>query len=335
LGTLFPRLMMTRKGNVSRVFRGILLTLALLQASAAGVRFSHFAELGAVQRVEARTETREILEFAKRYETAPVDARVDRVWHAIPGLSGWELKVDESLEATRKHRDGQVHLVWNRVRPRVSLADLRPEPIYRGPKEERAVSLMFNVSWGEEYVPSILKTLDSSGVKATFFLDGQWVRKHPDIARQIRDSGQEIGSHGTGHPDFRKLAGAKLERQVVETNNVIKSTLGVQPTLLAPPAGSFDMRTVHATARHGMHTILWTADTLDWRRPAPAVILQRVKSQVEPGALVLMHPTAPTAKALPELIRQLRSDGYRFKTVGQVVREESAVVPPASLSQKT
>jgi peptidoglycan-N-acetylglucosamine deacetylase len=317
------------------VFRGILLALALLQASAAGVKLSHFAELGAVQAVEARTETREILESAKSYETAPVDARVDRVWHAIPGLSGWELNVDESLEETRKHKDGQVHLVWNRVRPRVSLADLRPEPIYRGPKEDRAVSLMFNVSWGEEYVPSILQTLAASGIKATFFLDGQWVRKHPDLAAQIRDHGHEIGSHGTGHPDFRKLAGAKLERQVVDTNTVIKSTLGVQPTLLAPPAGAFDIRTVQTAARHGMYTILWTTDTLDWRRPAPAVILRRVKLQVVPGSLVLMHPTAPTAKALPELIRQLRADGYRFKTVGQVVREESAVVPPASLSQKT
>jgi probable sporulation protein (polysaccharide deacetylase family) len=320
---------------VIRVLRGILLALALLQAGAAGVRLSHFAEMGAVPAVAPENRAQQLVESARRLERPPVDARIDRVWHAIPGLSGWELNVDKSVEETRRIKDGQVHLIWNRVRPRVSLADLRPEPIYRGPKEERAVSLMFNVSWGEEHVPSILRTLTTSGVKATFFLDGQWVNKHPDLARQIRDAGEEIGSHGTGHPDFRKLSAAKLERQVVGTNTVIQRTLGAEPTLLAPPAGSFDVRTVQAAARHRMYTILWTTDTVDWRRPSPAVILSRVESQVEPGSLVLMHPTAPTAAALPELIRWLKANGYRFKTVGQVVREEPVAVPPASLSEKT
>lgn len=252
----------------------------------------------------------------------PVDAKVDRVWRAIPGLNGTALDFNASIQKTEQAHDGKLHPVIKETPPKVRLADLPPEPIYRGPSAEKSICLMINVSWGEEYVPSILRTLRNNHVHATFFLDGAWVRKHSDLVRQIAADGNAIGSHGSGHPDFQRLSNTQLEQQVQHTNEIIEKTMGKTPRLLAPPSGSYDNRTVKIARTHGMYTILWTADTIDWRRPPASVIVSRAVKGSEAGALILMHPTDPTAKALPKLIKTISEKGYRFKTVEQVVDEK-------------
>lgn len=263
-----------------------------------------------------------------------VDARVDRVWHAVPGLSGIKLNVQASMRETTRLNDQHLHLVWQQMPPEKGLRDLPPEPIYRGPAAEKSVSLMFNVSWGEEYIPSILETLAKHHVKATFFLDGAWVTKHPELARKIALAGHAIGSHGSGHPDFRKLSGGSLEQQVARTNQAIQQTTGKIPDLIAPPAGSYDTRLVKIAHQHGLYTILWTADTIDWKRPPANVIVQRATGHIANGSLILMHPTAPTAQALPKVIESLENLGYSFKTVEDVIHEKRTVIPPVVLSKR-
>lgn len=262
-----------------------------------------------------------------------IDAHVDRVWHAIPGLNGWHIDLQRSVEATQKAHDGRYHLVWSELPPSTRLADLPPEPIYRGPGEEKSVSLMFNVSWGEAYLAPILQTLHQHRVHATFFIDGAFAAKHPDLVKQIQADGHAIGTHGTGHPDFRQLSDAQLSSQIVQSNHQLETMLNKPVDLLAPPAGAYDERTVKMARDSHMYTVLWTVDTIDWKKPEPQAIVERVMGKVEPGAFVLMHPTEPTAKALPKLIEQLRDGGYHLKTVEAVVREEASVTPPTTLSK--
>ncbi|CAM3901822.1 polysaccharide deacetylase family protein [Alicyclobacillus pomorum] len=315
--------------------RWVLLTLALLHTGGIVWPWPVIAQSKVTPAYAKMSDLDTVRKAGETYGRSPVDARMDRVWHAIPGLSGWKLDPAASERETQRAKDHRIHLVWQAVQPHVSIRQLPPEPIYKGPKEERSVALMFNVSWGEEFVPGILRTLQEEHVHATFFLDGAWVKKHPELTKEIYAAGHEIGSHGSGHPDFRRLASRALEQQIVVTNTVIHHTLGIDPTLLAPPAGSYDQRTVELAHRHHMYTVLWTADTVDWRRPAPSAIVERIRRHVEPGALILMHPTRPTQQALPTLLEIFRKNGYTCKTVGQVVHEEAVVKPPASLSPKS
>ncbi|MCL6594201.1 MAG: polysaccharide deacetylase family protein [Alicyclobacillus sp.] len=263
----------------------------------------------------------------------PVDALIDRVWRAVPGLQGWALDVAASQRQTAAAGDGQRHLVWRAVPPARRLQDLPPEPIYRGPSAEKSVCLMFNVSWGEAYVPALLDALHRAGVRATFFLDGDWVDKHPQLAKQIAAAGHAIGSHGRGHPDLRKLSTAQVERNLASTNASLQHILGQTPRVFAPPAGAFDTRTVAMARRLGMFTILWSADTVDWRNPPASTVAARALRGAENGALILMHPTAPTAAALPAILQGLRQAGYVCKTLDDVVREQRAVAPPTVLSK--
>lgn len=262
----------------------------------------------------------------------PVDARIDSVWHLIPGLAGWQLNAKASEQATKKATDGKIHLVWQQVKPVVALNTLAAEPIFRGPSSEKSISLMVNVSWGEQYVPAMLKILRQARVHVTFFLDGQWVKAHPDLVRQMARDGHAIGSHGTGHPDFRKLSTAQLQGQISETNQTIESVTGKPVRVIAPPAGAYDNRLVRLAKADDMYTILWTADTVDWRRPPADVIVQRAKHGLTPGCLLLMHPTAPTVRALPQILKMIEASGYQTKTIADVIAERPAVKPPSVLS---
>ena len=79
-----------------------------------------------------------------------------------------------------------------------------PSPIYRGHPEKPMVSFIINVAWGNEYLPEILATLKRHQITASFFLEGNWVKSNPDLAKMIVSAGHEVGNHSYTHPDMQK-----------------------------------------------------------------------------------------------------------------------------------
>ncbi len=266
---------------------------------------------------------REIQEISGEYKIEPIDAAVDRVWKAIPGYNGLEVDIDASYRAMQS--DGlfdRDKIVLKEISPRVHLEDLDPEPIYRGNPEKPMVAFLINVAWGDEYIPGILESLDKHQVKATFFFDGSWTKKSPDLAREIHEGGHEIGNHAYSHPDLQRYSREETREEIRKTNEVIEETLGVKPIWFAPPSGSFNEATVQVADELGMKTILWTVDTVDWRKPATQEMVSRVVSQVENGSMILMHPTQPTAEGIDAMITGIREKGYLLDTVSSLMDEK-------------
>src|SRR5699024_11460970 len=87
---------------------------------------------------------------------------------------------------------------------------------------------------------------------------------------------------------------------------------GKSPQWFAPPSGSFNDEVVQVADDLGMETILWTVDTIDWKKPSVSVMLNRVLTKLHSGATILMHPTDPVSKGLAELIREIKKKGYRI-----------------------
>ncbi len=263
-----------------------------------------------------------------------ISAKVDVNWRLIPGLNGVTLNEQATIDRVKwtdntvAPRD--VHLVYQQIPPTVDISNFVAEPIYRGNPQKREMSLMFNVAWGTEYVPQILNILHRYHVRSTFFLDGSWTKKNPLVAKSILDAGMELGNHGYNHPMMSRISRDKMISQIQRTNTVIQQATGVTPTLFAPPAGDFNQMVVRVAAGLKMRSILWTLDTIDWRKPQPSVIVSRIVKRHEPGALVLMHPTAPTVSALPSMIEALQKAGYRLVPVSELI---SPVRPtPATLA---
>ncbi|MFC7392596.1 polysaccharide deacetylase family protein [Scopulibacillus cellulosilyticus] len=261
--------------------------------------------------------------FAKTHEIKPVDAAVDRVWKATPGYNGLAVDINASYQKMKaKHKFNKDDVVYKEVPPKKKLNDLPPSPIYRGNPQKPMVALLINVAWGNEYLPKILKVLNKYDIKATFFLDGSWVKKYPDLAMMISEEGHEIGNHAYSHPDLKQSSKQETYKELKKTNDVIEATLDVKPKWFAPPSGSFTQQTVDVAHKLDMKTILWTVDTVDWKKPPTMEMVRRVVPKTTAGTMILMHPTKPVAEGLEQMINGIEEKGYRFGTVSELMSEK-------------
>lgn len=260
---------------------------------------------------------------AKKYEVKPQDARIDRVWKAVPGYNGVVVDVNASYEAMKKKgKFDDKLLVFKQVPPKKHLTDLEPVPIYRAHPEKPVVSLLINVAWGNEYLQDMLAVLNKQHVKATFFLEGRWTKNNPELAKMIAEEGHEIGNHSYTHPNMQTLSTQASQEEIRKTNEIIEAVTGKKVRWFAPPSGSFRDETVTLAAKQGMGTVMWSVDTIDWQKPSPEVLIQRVLSKLHPGAFILMHPTESTAQSLETLIINIKKKDLHVVTVTEAVDEK-------------
>ncbi|WP_203362352.1 polysaccharide deacetylase family protein [Bacillus sp. REN10] len=263
-----------------------------------------------------------IRDEAKKRQQEPQDATIDRVWKTTPGYNGVKVDVEKSLKNMKK--DGifvEKHLIYRQIPPKKHLKDLPPAPIYRGHPDKPMIAFGINVAWGEEYLPDMLATLKKHQIHATFFFEGKWVKKHPDLAKMIVKAGHEAGNHSYSHPDMAVLSANKTKEEMVKTNEVIEAITGHTPKLFAPPSGSFNEQTIQEAHKLGMLTTLWTVDTIDWRKPTPNALIERVMDKVHPGAIILMHPTKSSSASLNTLIQEIEAKDFKIGTVSNLLSE--------------
>lgn len=199
--------------------------------------------------------------------------------------------------------------------------------IYTVPTTERELSFAVNIDWGEEFLPGMLELFAKHNVHVTFFPTGRWAGLHPETVRNLVAAGHELGNHGYRHDHPKSLGDAALTDHIVKNQSQLQDIAGIATDLYAPPYGEVDQRIARIAAATGHWTIMWTVDTIDWQRPAPSVIIQRVVPRVQPGTIVLMHPTEPTLAALPTIIETLLADGWNILPIGRLL--ERALTAPA------
>ena len=271
---------------------------------------------------------REIKAEAIHLRVEPINAKIDRVWKAIPGYNGMEVDVDETYNhAKAKGNVTSFTYMYRQLLPNVGLEDLEVHPIYRGNPLKPMVSLMINVAWGNEYILPMLSTLDQEKVKATFFLDGKWLNNNVELAKEIQKRGHELSNHAYSHLNMSQLSEEKANTEISKTQKLLKEELDVEPKWFAPPSGDFDSDTVRIAKEQGMYTVLWTLDTVDWRHPSPQSIVNKISNEVKPGFLILMHPTSSSSGALQGMIQVIKSKGLRLGTVSQTLSAERIIEP--------
>ncbi|WP_306301215.1 polysaccharide deacetylase family protein [Thalassobacillus sp. C254] len=264
----------------------------------------------------------QIQEAAEQYNEPAVDAVVDKVWKAVPGYNGRVVDIDASYK--KMNQKGQFDkdlLVFKEESPKVHLSDLPPTPIYKGNSQKPMVAFLVNVAWGNEYLPDMLKTFQKHNVKATFFLDGSWVKNNPKLAKMILEEGHEIGNHAYSHPDLKQMSNERIHEEILKTNETIQAALDVKPRWFAPPSGSYRQDVVDIAHEHGMGTIMWTLDTIDWKSPEPSSMAARIVKDSHPGAMILMHPTGASRDGLESMITGMKEKGLKIGTVSRLVDE--------------
>ena len=251
----------------------------------------------------------------------PVDAAIDPDTRGlVPGLDGIRLDVAATVEKVLAARPGtQVAPVLELIQPARTLASLPPAPLYRGNRGKQAVALLINIAWGDQYVPPLLNELKAAGAPATFCLVGRWAQGHADLVRQMAADGYDFCNHGYTDHGWAGLGEAAASASITRADTVIRELTGRQPKLFSPHKGEWNPAVVAAASASGHVLILWSRDTIDWQNPPVYRVLERTAGRAGPGDIILMHPTAVTAEALPAMIRALRDKGLRIISVSDLL----------------
>jgi peptidoglycan-N-acetylglucosamine deacetylase len=183
--------------------------------------------------------------------------------------------------------------------------------------------------------PKLLDLLAAHHIKATFFVIGENVAAHPEIVARAAREGHEIGNHSWSHPNLGKMADTGVRRELHRTEDIIRNATGTRPTLLRPPYGSITSRQKHwIHDEFGYQIILWDVDPLDWKRPGPVAVCNRILKAARPGSIILSHDIHPgTIEAMPSTFDQLDAKGFKFVTVSELIgmaRPETPKTSPAS-----
>lgn len=191
------------------------------------------------------------------------------------------------------------------------------------------IALSFDDGPNPKLTPKLLDILAAHHIKATFFVIGENAAEYPDIVARAAREGHEIGNHSWSHPNLAKLSDDAVRHELQRTDDAIKSAIGTRATLMRPPYGSLSSRQkrwIHD--EFGYQIILWDVDPLDWKRPGPNVVCNRVVKQTRAGSIVLSHDIHPgTIEAMPCILNQLEAKGFKFVTVSELIGLASPLTP--------
>ncbi len=202
----------------------------------------------------------------------------------------------------------------------------------RGASSEKVIALTFDDGPDPRYTDRILDVLASKQVKASFFVVGSAAVLNQSILQRIYREGHDIGNHTFTHANASNVSGEQLRLELNATQRLIEATVGVRTRLFRPPfAADLEPHTIDAAAAlrvagsMGYLTIGMAIDPKDWFQPIPRLIVAKTLAGARrgDGNVVLLHDAGGTREAtitaLPEIIDQLRADGFRFVTTHELL----------------
>ena len=195
--------------------------------------------------------------------------------------------------------------------PAIWLRWLYPRATWRMDRNEKAVYLTFDDGPIPEATPFILDTLSQYGIKATFFMVGDNVRKYPELYNMVVAAGHRIGNH-----TFNHIGGFRHTITTYKAN-ADKADQLLHTDLFRPPHGwmRWDQ---YIWLRRKYRIVMWDLVTRDYSKWMTAEdVLNNVKRYTRNGSIITFHDSLKSIDklhyALPEAIKWLKAESYEFK----------------------
>jgi peptidoglycan/xylan/chitin deacetylase (PgdA/CDA1 family) len=154
-----------------------------------------------------------------------------------------------------------------------------------------------------EQTTEILNILDKYNAKASFFIIGRQAELHRDITSIIAQKQHAVGNHSFEHKSWFPIMGTeKIIKELSDTQKTLKEITGAEPIYFRPPFGITNPLVAKALKRFNFKVIGWSVRSLDTVTEDPEKVLERIKSKVKRGSIVLLHDTTKNA---PMVLEQL------------------------------
>ncbi|RYL88972.1 delta-lactam-biosynthetic de-N-acetylase [Sporolactobacillus sp. THM7-4] len=200
--------------------------------------------------------------------------------------------------------------------------------VYIGDTTKKEIYFTFDNGYEAGYTASILDTLKKEHVPATFFVTGHYITDQPDLVKRMVSEGHIIGNHSWGHPDLSKISDDKYKQELSRLKSAYTKLTGDKNMpYLRPPRGTFSERSLKLAQEEGYISVFWSAAYKDWVRDEQKgadYAYDHIMKRIHPGAILLLHTVSrDNAEALPKVIRDLKKQGYRFRSLDDLMAKKS------------
>lgn len=194
--------------------------------------------------------------------------------------------------------------------------------VCHGANDHKRIALTFDDAPSERTSDAVLA---EKNVKASFFMIGENMARHPQAAQRIAAAGHELGNHSYSHRRFLLRSQAYIAREIEDTNALIRAAGYHGPIHFRPPYGKKLLGLPWYLARHNITTVMWDSEPARHQPPTAEAITAAALAQAHNGAIILLHPFCPDAcraerEALPHIIDGLRAQGYTLTTVSELLK---------------
>lgn len=203
-----------------------------------------------------------------------------------------------------------------------------PGSIFKSVRTDRRVVALTFDDGPSSGLDEVLDALSRSHSRATFFVVGKRCEGNEAKLMDVVAAGHELGNHTELHLEVdEECDDAQMRWTITKAQERIRAAGGGEARFFRPPAGRYDDRLPSATQPLGLATALWDVHSWDTNaKTTSGGLISSVAARVRPGSIVLLHETSAVARrALPELIRRLRADGYELVTLSELVAAGEAL----------
>ncbi len=200
-------------------------------------------------------------------------------------------------------------------------------------RPSRRLALTFDDGPNDEHTLRLLEVLERHQVKATFFMIGDYVRQRPAIARAVAAAGHVVGNHTQTHPNLIFCSRSAVRREIEECNRALDDAGVAHAALFRPPHGGRTPAVLRTVRQMGLEPVMWSVSGWDWNPHTPEKIAHIVHRQLRGGDVILLHDgshhgmgtdRSASVRATELIIQRYQSEGYKFVSVPDMMKEESA-----------
>lgn len=262
--------------------------------------------------------------FIPLFQKKTIGAEVQSA--SISNLHGGVLDEQLKKEQGDNYRTAKIIFYGDRSKPQIALT-------FDG---DMTAYMRDNVKSGRVksyYDPRIVDILKRTQTKATFFLSGMFIELYPkEVAELAGNQLFELGNHSYSHPSFNgrcyglaQVSDKKGIEEIYITQKLLRDVTSFENKYFRFPGGCYSEKDIAIIKNVAdLYIVHWDVQGDDGFNMNTKSIIDKVVSQTRNGSIILLHlngpPNSPkTAEALPSIIEQLRSKGFEFRKLSELL----------------
>ena len=197
--------------------------------------------------------------------------------------------------------------------------------------DQRVVALTFDDGPSPPYTDQLLEVLAKHNVKATFFMIGNRIEKHPETVRSVMAEGHQVGNHSYSHPLLGFLPPNSVRREIERTDKLLRQVGVTGEIVFRAPVLTRFLPVAWVLAKGDRAHISCNIWSWDWTTQNPdritETVLKKTLSSTRAGSIIVLHDgkaenkdadRSGTVEATDQIITRLKQDGYRFVRLSDV-----------------